>query len=254
MSIRHLAEKFSRTFIFKRRLPEEFGRVELYVTPGAALKYWNINLSNIDPMLLRIAKQYISTGYNVWDIGANVGLFSVAAAYQAGKKGSVLSIEADTWLVGLLRRTSIINKHNMTIKVLPVAVSDTVGIDTFSIAERGRAASALKNVPESTQMGGIRETQLVPTVSLDWLLDYFPSPDFIKIDVEGAELKVLIGAEKILTNIRPVILCEINKQNISEVTKLLSTHGYKFYDAEKELPEDNEVMSGVYNTLAIFKS
>jgi precorrin-6B methylase 2 len=56
--------------------------------------------------LLAIAKELIKPGMVLWDIGANVGAFTMAAAYMAGKVGKVLAIEPDSWLTSLIRRSA----------------------------------------------------------------------------------------------------------------------------------------------------
>ena len=64
-------------------------------------------------------------------------------------------------------------------------------------------------------MGGIREKQYVPPLTLDTLLKSFAKPDFIKMDVEGSELFALNGGSKVISSIRPVFYIEVG-QNISD--------------------------------------
>ena len=78
-------------------------------------------------------------------------------------------------------------------QVLPAAVSEEVSVARFHIARRNRATSHLDGYG-TAMAGGVRFTNLVPTVTLDWLAARFPAPDVLKIDVEGAELAVLAGA------------------------------------------------------------
>jgi hypothetical protein len=62
-------------------------------------------IGNVDEALLRNAIELVRPGDVVWDIGANVGLFSFAAAAPAGSAGKIVSFEADVWLAVLLRRS-----------------------------------------------------------------------------------------------------------------------------------------------------
>ena len=73
-----------------------------------------------------------------------------------------------------------------------------------------------------------------PTVSLtlDFLLDYFPAPSVVKIDVETHEVSVLKGAARLLQEIRPTIWCEVSHENSAEITELLHAAGYKLYGAD----------------------
>jgi FkbM family methyltransferase len=202
-------------------------------------------------MLFRVVREHLRPGDTAWDVGANVGLFSFSAAARCGTAGSVLAIEADTFLVGLLRRSAALPENRaFGVEVLPAAVSDGNDLARFNIAVRGRAANYLDSAGGSSQSGGVLESQLVPTVSLDWLLERFHAPRFVKIDVEGAELAVLRGATRLLSEARPVILCEIFGEARPQVDALLRDAGYTFLDAALPAAERRPLQTSVENTLA----
>jgi FkbM family methyltransferase len=249
--LRSLLERMSRRVVLKRRLPAEFGRGVVYVSPASALNLWRFDLGRVDPMLFRIAREHVRSGSVVWDIGANVGLFSFAAASLAGPSGSVLAVEADTWLAGLLRKSAAARRPGEApVAVLPAAAAEAVGVASFQIARRGRASNFLVSAPGSNQAGGVRETQLVPTVTLDSLLDAFPPPALVKIDVEGAEDKVLQGAVRLLSEVRPVVACEVFKESRGTVDPLLRELGYTLLDAELPPSERKPLQASATNTLA----
>ena len=102
MNLRHLAERFSRGVILRRHLPKQFQSLPLYVSPEAGLRYWRWGVETADPMLFRMVRELVRPGSVVWDVGANVGLFSFSAAALAGPGGFVLAIEPDVWLAHLL--------------------------------------------------------------------------------------------------------------------------------------------------------
>lgn len=100
-------------------------------------------------------------------------------------------------------------------------------------------------------MGGVREELLVPTVTLDQLLDATFPPELVKIDVEGAELLVLDGAERLLREVRPMLLVEVAEQNVDAATERLRRAGYRIHDAsapEKGLPD---IERCTWDTLAV---
>lgn len=230
-----------------RHLPADFGGNRFLVSPDAQLSFWK---PRIDSDLFNFAREYVSPGAVVWDVGANVGLFTFAAAQRAGSSGQVISIEPDTWLTGLLRRSAAMQpKTSASIQILPAAVSDTNKIAEFYIASRGRASNYLHEAGGASQTGGIRVRNHIVTVSLDWLLDQGQPPNVVKIDVEGAEVGALTGAKRVLRDARPVILCEVYREHSPAVTRLFREHSYELYDWET--PDRRSVAEACYSTLAL---
>lgn len=95
MSLRMGIEAATRSWILRRHLPENFGRTPIYVSPSSGLRYLFRRMAKVDPCLLAMAKTYVKPGMVVWDIGANVGLFSFASAWLAGSTGHVVAVEPD---------------------------------------------------------------------------------------------------------------------------------------------------------------
>jgi FkbM family methyltransferase len=193
----------------------------------------------------------VRPGNVVWDVGANVGLFSVAAAARAGTTGHVFAFEPDTWLVGLLRRTAQLHHPQCAkMSIVPAAVGGCVALRSFQIAVRSRSSNALAGYGQS-QMGGVAEEQIVPVFNLDWLLDHFAAPHVLKIDVEGAELEVLAGQMRMLREVRPRIVCEVASTSAREVTALLTGADYLLYDGEKPLEGAAPITEACWSTVAI---
>lgn len=249
--LRTLMERATRETVVRRRLPGEQGGVPLYVSGSAGLKYLFRPMARVDPSLRGWAREFVRAGSVVWDIGANVGLFTFAAAHHAGARGRVVAVEADAWLVQLLRRSAAIQPEtSAVVQVVPAAVASACDLRTFVLASRSRATNHLSGYG-SDSTGGAREAQTVVTVSLDWLAERLPAPDVIKIDVEGAEVEVLQGASRLLTGARPVVLCEVTAANSTVVTGLLRTYGYRVYDADAPGATRVEMAAAPWNTLAV---
>ncbi|MGO9934970.1 MAG: FkbM family methyltransferase [Steroidobacteraceae bacterium] len=208
-------------------------------------------MKSVDPVLCRLAREYIQPGHVVWDVGANVGLFSFAAAFIAGKTGKVYAFDADIWLIEMLRRSASIQPQaSAAVEVVSVAIAERCDLRTFNIAVRSRASNSLQGYGQS-QTGGIAEQQLVMCVSLDWLRARLPPPDVIKIDVEGAELEVLRGSVDLLRGEGPIVLCEVCEESSPGVTDLLKNCGYKIYDGEAISSDRQELPRAPWNTIAI---
>ncbi len=247
--LRTMAERFSRGRSFRRRLPQEFGGCQMYITPECGLSYW-FGLKFAHGLLMNAAET-VKPGDVVWDVGANMGLFSFASAGLAGRSGHVYSFEPDTTLVRLLRKSALLNPTAAPVEVIPCAVYDSVSLLRFNIANRARASNFLDGFGYS-QTGGVRESQTVPAVSLDWTAERIPPPDVLKIDVEGAELGVFRGAVKLLESKRPIVLFEsFVGSSQDEITNLLHRLGYTLYDSDITSAERLPLPKAVISTLAV---
>lgn len=231
VSIRRAAELLLGSLRVRRRLPAAAGSGVLVATAQVGgLKYLFKRTEQLDPELLRIANLLVNKGNVVWDIGTNVGLFSVASAARAGVSGSVVSVEADIDAVTLLNATSRLRlPTHAEMTVLPVPVGSANGFVNFAIAKRARASNAIQGYGQ-TQMGGVNEIRVLPCITLDTLSDHFPAPQVLKIDVEGAEAEVLNGATRLLSEVRPLIYCEVSAAAQVAVTSVLREHRYRLWD------------------------
>ena len=258
MNLRHLVERFSRGVILRRHLPRQFQNLPLYVSPDAGFRYWRWGVETADPMLFRMVRELVRPGSVVWDVGANVGLFSFSAAALAGPSGFVLAIEPDVWLAHLLARSAQrIQQHSAEaapVAVLCAAASEGNRIRQLQIAERARAANHLMEAKGSSQAGGSRYQQATVTVSLDFLLDSFPAQSVLKIDVETAEVNVLRGASTLLRNRAPVIWCEVAAHNSETVLELLHQSGYELLSAAVEPGKRTPLARAPWDTLAVPKA
>lgn len=219
---------------FRRRLPADLGGCWFPASLEGGAKFLRRDLHQADPMLTKFAQDYVSRGSIVWDVGANVGLFTFAAAGLAAPTGRVLAIEADEWLALNLRRAAQWNT-GVIVDVVCVAISSGPGVSEFNVARANRAVSYLTVAGGSTMTGGVRDRHHVPSLPLDAMLDAFPAPDIVKIDVEGHEVAVLSGARRVLET-RPVILVEVQGRNAEQVRQFFSTLGYRCLDAVTRRP------------------
>lgn len=249
--IRSLLESMTRDWTFRRRLPTAFGRAPIYVSPSCGLRYLFRSMEAVDPVLQGLVREFVRRDAVVWDVGANVGLFSIPAASLAGPRGRVIAFEPDAWLVQLLRRSAKSQSDsNAPVTVVPAAIASTMDIRSFVLANRSRATNYLEGFGTS-QAGGDLETVTVISVSLDWLLDHFPPPTLLKIDVEGAELEVLAGASRLLQQVRPTVIIEVGSDSAAEVTQVFHKQKYQLFDGEIESSKRMPVGEATWTTIAI---
>lgn len=248
--LRSIVERISRGCVLKRRLPARFGHTPLYVSPDAQLKYLKLGETAFDSRLLKVVDEHIAEDSMVWDIGANVGVFSFACASRV-TKGRVLAIEADLWLVQLIKKSLKIPKNRyLNFQVLPVAISDHNGVASFMISRRGRASNFLGSIKGRSETGGVREMNLIPTLTLDSLLNDFFHPTFVKIDVEGAESLVLNGSYQLLSTVRPLIYIEVGNESNQHITETLKRYEYNLFDGD-DLANRTKRDTCAFNTLAV---
>jgi len=249
--LRRTLEIISRNVVLKKRLPSALGRHPIYVSPGSALRYWLPSLYNVDRTLFEVALKCIRKGEVVWDIGASVGLFTFASSYLAGTSGQVLAVEPDPWSIRLLEKSRALKENaTLNVEILLHAVTSSLGTAKLCIANRGRSASWIEGVVGSTNTGGTRETLNVKTITLDWMFEKYSTPNFVKIDAEGSEIDILKSATKILTEAKPIILCETLHRNKNAVADLLRTSGYALHDADLMAATRVLPTSDVQNILA----
>jgi FkbM family methyltransferase len=159
------------------------------------------------------------------DAGAHVGVFTIPLARAVGTAGAAWAIEPLPENVRRLRANLRANGlHNVT--VLAAAASDVDGQVAFEVA----GDSAYGSTREVLSGWGTAEVIQVSAVRLDteWRRHGMPRVSVIKIDVEGAELRVLRGAENLLRALRPQLLIEVpDPDELEQIMRYLSSFDYE---------------------------
>ena len=169
--------------------------------------------------------QYLRPGMTFYDIGANIGFFSLLAARLVGKEGRVIAFEADPQAAERLRENVAQNDF-----------SSSVTVEEKAVWKETTTISFVRADPNSSPDRGLGHVDLSPTagnalpvraVSLDDFVSNAPAPDFLKCDVEGAEVEVFFGARRLLSQKQPGILCELHgRENRRILEEEFSRFGY----------------------------
>lgn len=182
-----------------------------------------------------VMQQYLRPGMICYDIGANIGFFSLLAARIVGKDGRVIAFEPDPELAARLLEHVVRNDFQV-ISVIEKAVWSEPG--TVSFARADPATSPDRGLGHIVAKGA-EDAIRVNTVSLDDFVATTPAPDFLKCDVEGAEVEVFRGAGRLLTEKRPAILCEIHSdENHRMLLEEFARLGYT-----SKLVDENHVLA-----------
>jgi len=181
---------------------------------------------SFDPAELEFMTDALEPGATAIDVGANVGVYTVTAARRVGPAGRVLAVEADAEYVPRLCANLALNDVEGSVQVIAAAAGDSDGTAAFEVAA-DRAFSSIKPLVAYRGAGISRE---VPLRRLDtiWAEAGEPQVDFVKVDVEGAEVEVIAGAERLLERCRPALVVEVTPERTeTEVRSRLGALGYE---------------------------
>lgn len=157
-----------------------------------------------EPEQTRLFQEHVGEGATVFDVGAHVGYYTVLSAVLVGVTGRVRSFEPNPVNCDFLRRHVSLNRLG------------NAGIENVAVSDSNGTASFAFGTGSGTGRLAADGTLEVRTVRLDdYCSEHDIRPDFVKIDVEGAELSVLRGAGHMIGEHRPVIF--------------LSTHGHRVH-------------------------
>lgn len=182
-----------------------------------------------------------------FDIGANVGFFTVIAARLVGKHGQVIAFEPVPANAAAVRHNCALNDF-ANVRVLETAISDEDGTAELRLAHYAGGA-ALATVAPPPDLKGIIT---VPVNTVDTLVAQkkVPPPTVVKIDVEGAEINVLRGMHETLRQIRPIVIYEIDDESpqlLAEKAALceafLKRLGYQIRALEDAYPDIDWLVS-----------
>ena len=161
-----------------------------------------------EAQIQKVLAARLRPGMVFYDLGANIGLFTLLAARLVGAKGRVISFEPDGEVASRLRRNIERNRF-ANVTVIEAGVWSKSGYVDFVPADSSSPDHGLGRF-----VGGTNGATGTPKqcLAMDDLIGSVPPPDAIKCDVEGAELVVLKGAEAMLRRRRPWIICEMHSE------------------------------------------
>lgn len=184
-----------------------------------------------EPNSERAMQLHLRPRMTMYDLGANIGFLSLIAARLVGPSGRVFSFEADPEIAARLRENLSHNNfaHAVVIEKAVWSESGAVSfarVDTSTSPDRGlgRVFSG-----DATAAGAIH----VPAISLDDFILSHPAPDFVKCDVEGSEVAVFQGAERLLREVRPILLVEMHSaESRAALAQRFALFGYSCSDLD----------------------
>jgi FkbM family methyltransferase len=174
-------------------------------------------------------KEFVPAGSLVIDVGANVGFFSLRFAEWVGDRGKVISIEPEHRNHGTLLKTLKQKGLMSRIQVVKAVAANRAGDMFLELNPLHPADHKLSRDDSGLPVAAVTLDDLVPEPT-------HSRPALVKIDVQGAEMLVLEGATRILSEANPALFIELHEEglnrfgtSVSAILDHLQKHGYETY-------------------------
>ncbi len=179
-----------------------------FATPNALCRYRAESFSLKEPDTLKWIDE-IPADAVLWDIGANVGLYSIYAAKAHDCRA--FAFEPSVFNLELLARNVFLNDLQERVTIVPLALSDALGPSLFKMSSTAWGGALSTFGEDFDQHGGklnsIFEYQTMGVTMDDAIgLLHIPAPRFIKIDVDGIEHFILRGGVEALRGVESVMV------------------------------------------------
>jgi FkbM family methyltransferase len=178
-------------------------------------------------------KRLLSPGSLIFDVGANFGYYAITLVNELGDGTRAFAFEPFPPTYARLRRNVELNALEGRVTTLALALSDAAGTahmqtrnansGTAALSERGDFDVAVTTMDEFCEQRGVQQL------------------DFIKIDVEGFEDRLLRGAAQTIKRFRPLLLIELNPpvlsmngSSVERVVEILRAYGYDLFLSRRE--------------------
>ena len=171
---------------------------------------------------LDFLRHWLRPGMTVIDIGANLGVYSLPIARLLGRTGQVFAYEPGSEARTLLERSRELNAA-VNLHISPFALSDS--------EREGRLVLGASSELNALGDGGAGETVQITSLDSEDAARGWPSPDFMKIDAEGEEERILAGGRNFFARHSPLIMFEIkavHKVN-EQLRALFPDIGYRLF-------------------------
>ena len=186
--------------------------VNLYLSSGTSLtRYRAVTFSSKEPDTLEWISKF-QKGSNFWDIGANVGIYTVYAALKT--EARVVAFEPIPASVRALCRNIKLNQIQDRVVVVPMPLAERTEVRELSIPSD---EAGISHVAFGVDYGFSGKTHQYSTKTnfpgISWVdlisLYELPNPNYVKLDVDGIEHLILSGADNLLREVKE-LLVEVN--------------------------------------------
>lgn len=230
--------RFIKRFFTKKDRPSKLlrsnGDLGLYLTHDG-LYFWldpsrylhnNIIQKGVfEPLGTELTRNLVKPGDTVFDIGANIGYYTILFSKIVGPKGRVIAFEPTHFYRNILDKNVRQNQAD-NVEIIPYGLSDHMDHREIAIGNSSATMHWSEEIPPSS-------CEIIQLKSLDTTIEdlNINSLAFIKVDIDGHEPFFLRGALKTIKLYSPVILMEISHENYLES----GITAWNFYHELKEI-------------------
>lgn len=211
-----------------------FGKEIHLIKKNYITKYRNDTILTKEPETIKWI-QGMDKNSTFYDVGANIGLYSITAALLNSKK--VVAFEPSFFNLQILSKN--IFKNNLTEKILivPISLDSNVnqGLFKLSSIEEGGALSSFENDQKILNKNNEFKYNTI-SLTLDEFLKNFNKlqPDYLKIDVDGIETQILKGGSKVLEKVKSVLIESNSFADEEEIIKIMDFFKLKLIEKKKD--------------------
>ncbi len=242
------AERLTQTV----RIPTDRGEMVVFC-PSARALHDPQGFGKDEPETVDWIDQHIKDGETMWDIGANIGLYTLYTALNS--QVTVLAFEPSAASFATLVRNLELNAMDDRVAAYCLAFSDKTKLDALHMANTDAGHSMHAFGQTETVEGTVNAifSQAVMGFSIDEFRNHFglPAPDHIKLDVDSIEVKILKGAAKTLPTVKTVMVETYGADRAdgsNEIVDLLAAAGFDLSDATPAGPGRNQLFLNLSHT------
>ncbi len=164
----------------------------------------------LEPPVQEALRRLLAPGAVFYDVGANIGFFTILGARLVGPAGRVIAFEPVPACARAVARNIALNDFAHA-EIREEAVGARSGSARLLVV----GEASWSHLASTGRHADVREEIAVKVVSIDELVaaGTIPPPDVLKIDTEGAELQAIEGMRATLEQRRPAIVCELHDTN-----------------------------------------
>jgi len=198
--------------------------------------YW---LGTYELELQQAVDELVQPGWVVYDVGANIGYISLMLARRVGETGQVFSFEALPANVQRLQQNIALNGLQERVWVVSAAVVDRAAPVHFLVHPSNSMGKAVGSAGRDKIHEYQQEIEVMG-ITLDGFVfdENHPAPQMIKMDIEGGEVLAVQGMQRILAELRPLMLIELHGHEAARaIWSALVGAGYTIHRMQAGFPK-----------------